>query len=76
MRPTPQGRSGRVRKMSPQKGLDPRTVHPVANRYADYVIPAHKLLLIQSINRETTDFGPSYSSRSPSSICSEFLQIS
>jgi hypothetical protein len=28
----PQGRSGRVRKFSPQPGFDPRTVHPVAIR--------------------------------------------
>ena len=31
----PQGRSGRVRKISPPPGLDPRTVQPVASRYAD-----------------------------------------
>jgi len=29
----PQGRSGRVRKISPPPGLDPRTVQPVASRY-------------------------------------------
>ena len=29
----PQGRSGRVRKISPQPGFDPRTVLPVASRY-------------------------------------------
>jgi hypothetical protein len=37
----PQGRSGRVRKMSPPPGFDPRTVQLVASRYTDYVIPAH-----------------------------------
>ena len=33
----PQGRSGRVRKISPppQLGFDPRTVQPVASRYTD-----------------------------------------
>jgi hypothetical protein len=32
----PQGRSGRVRKISPTPGFDPRTVQPVASRYTDY----------------------------------------
>ena len=36
----PQGRSGRVRKISPPPGFDPRTVQPVASRYTDYAIPA------------------------------------
>ena len=31
----PQGRSGRVRKTSPQPGFDPWTVQPVASRYTD-----------------------------------------
>jgi hypothetical protein len=31
----PQGRSGRVRKISPPAGFDPRTVQPVASRYTD-----------------------------------------
>jgi len=30
-----QGRFGRLRKISPPSRLDPRTVQPVANRYAD-----------------------------------------
>ena len=29
----PQGRSGRVRKISTPPGFDPQTVHPVASRY-------------------------------------------
>ena len=32
----PQSRSGQVRKISPPPGFYPRTVHPVASRYADY----------------------------------------
>jgi hypothetical protein len=36
-----QGRFGRLRKISPPPGLDPRTVQPVASRYTDYVILAH-----------------------------------
>ena len=37
----PQGRSGRVRKISPPPGFDPRTVQPVASRYTDWAIAAH-----------------------------------
>ena len=36
----PQGRSGRVRKISPPPGFDPRTVQPVASRNTDYAIAA------------------------------------
>jgi hypothetical protein len=31
----PQGRSGRVRKISPPLGFDPRTTKPVESRYTD-----------------------------------------
>ena len=31
-----QGRSGRVQKISPSRGLDPRTIQSVASRYTDY----------------------------------------
>jgi len=31
----PQVRAGRVRKISPTPGFDPRTFHPVASRYAE-----------------------------------------
>jgi hypothetical protein len=37
----PQGRSGRLRKISPLPGFDPRTAQHVASRYTDYPIPAH-----------------------------------
>jgi hypothetical protein len=37
----PQGRSGRVLKISPPPGFDPRTVHLVASRYTDWAILAH-----------------------------------
>jgi hypothetical protein len=40
-----QGRSGRVRKISPPPGFDPWTIQPVANRYADWAIPAHFILM-------------------------------
>ena len=36
----PQGRSGRVRKISATPGYDPRSVQPVARRYTDRAIPA------------------------------------
>jgi len=35
----PQGRSGRVRKISAPPGYDPRTVQPVTGRYTDCSIP-------------------------------------
>ena len=37
----PQGRSGRVQKILPIPGFDPRTVQHVASRYTDWAIPAH-----------------------------------
>jgi hypothetical protein len=37
----PQGRSGRVPKISPPPEFDPRTAQPVASRYTDDAIPAH-----------------------------------
>jgi hypothetical protein len=36
----PQSRSGRLRKISPPSGFDPRTVQPVVSRYTDYALPA------------------------------------
>ena len=49
----PQDGSGRVRKITPPTGFDPRTVQLVASRYTDWAIPAHmkvrvKLILCQS----------------------------
>ena len=38
----PQGRCGRVRKISPPPGFDSQTVQPVASRYTDWAIPAHE----------------------------------
>jgi hypothetical protein len=37
----PQGRSGRVLKISPPPRFDPQTVQLVVSRYTDYAIPAH-----------------------------------
>jgi hypothetical protein len=39
----PQGRSGRVLKISPPPGFDPRTVQLVARRYTDWAIAAHDI---------------------------------
>ena len=39
----PQGRSGRVRKISPPPGFDLRTVQPVASRYIDWAIGPHDI---------------------------------
>jgi hypothetical protein len=36
-----QEQSGRVRKISPLQGFDPRTVKPVASRYTDWAIQVH-----------------------------------
>ena len=35
----PKVRSGRLRKISPQPGFDPRTVRPIASCYTNYAIP-------------------------------------
>ena len=41
-----QGRSGRMRKILPPPGFDPRTVQLVESRYTDWAIPAHYFLLV------------------------------
>jgi hypothetical protein len=41
----PQGRSGRVRKISPPPGFDLRTAQLVGSRYTDWAVPAHVLLV-------------------------------
>ena len=41
----PQGRSGRVREISPPPRFDPRTVYPVANRYTELAIPAQNIMI-------------------------------
>jgi hypothetical protein len=38
-----QGLSGRVRKISPPPGFDPRTVQPVASHYTYWAFPTHRL---------------------------------
>lgn len=41
-----QGPSGRVGKISPPLGLDPRTVQPLASHYNDYVMSVHQLTYV------------------------------
>jgi hypothetical protein len=45
-----QGRSGRVRKISPPPGFDPRTAQPVASRYTDCATTVH---LYRHLRQET-----------------------
>jgi len=45
-----QARFGRVRKISPPTGFDPRTVQTVASRYTDYTISAHLLIRAAASN--------------------------
>ena len=56
----PQGRSGRVRKISPPRGFDPRTVQSVANRYTAWAISAAENvvynMLNSHINRVLTEY--------------------
>jgi len=42
----PQGRTGRVLKISPPTGFDPRIIQPVASRYTDWAIPARLWILV------------------------------
>jgi len=39
----PQGRSGRIRKISPPPGFDRRTFQPVASRYTYSINPAQNI---------------------------------
>ena len=45
----PQGRSGRVRKISPPPWFDPWTFQPVARRYTDWAIAAPEISLLLSM---------------------------
>ena len=40
----PQGRSGRVRKISPHTGIRSPDFQPVASRYTDWAIPVSKVV--------------------------------
>jgi hypothetical protein len=49
----PNGRSGRVRKISPPPGFLPQTVQPVVNRYTHYTLPAHFGMLYSGKNKNS-----------------------
>ena len=49
----PQGRSGRLRKISPPPGFDPQTVQPVASRYTDWAIPVNCYKWLTKISKES-----------------------
>jgi hypothetical protein len=44
----PHGRSGRVEKILPRAGFDPRTFQPVASRYSDCAIRVHGNPLVRT----------------------------
>jgi len=46
----PQGQSGQLWIISPPPGFVPQTVQPVASRYTDYAIPAHKKMIVRTQN--------------------------
>jgi hypothetical protein len=55
-----QGRSERVRKISPPPGFNPQTLQPVASRYTDWAIPAllsvgHVKILVYSASTESEE---------------------
>ena len=52
----PHGQAGRLWKISPSPGLDPRTVQPVASRYSDWAIPVpdRQRSITLKLVRETT----------------------
>jgi hypothetical protein len=45
----PQGRSGRVRKIPPPPGFDPRIIQAVASRYTDWATPAPAYIFCSEI---------------------------
>ena len=47
----PQVRSERVRNILPPPGFDPRTVQPVASRYAAWAILAHPFIMVLPVKR-------------------------
>jgi hypothetical protein len=64
----PQGRSGQVRKISLPPGFDPRTVRPVASRYTNKAITAHRYtvgtinykIIVKHIKYEYKNVNPEY----------------
>jgi hypothetical protein len=52
----PQGRSGRVRKISPPTGFDPRTIQPGASLYTDWAILVHGIYIYLDVVYRTEMF--------------------
>jgi hypothetical protein len=80
----PQGRSGRVRKISPPPAFDPRTVQPVANRYTDCPIPTPNasrslhnnfVTWIPTLNKHTCDNEVTGLWKSTNSTRRRYLQL-
>jgi hypothetical protein len=53
---------GRVRKISPPPGFDPRTVQHVASPYTNWAIPAHWLSTLPPLTQYAVNFAPLYPS--------------
>jgi hypothetical protein len=73
----PQGRSGRVRKISPPLGFENRTAHHVSSRYTNYAIPAHASNLVSvtevcKLFRPRIDWGKVFEGEFP--ICKKFSE--
>ena len=54
----PQGRSGRLRKISPIPGFDPSTIQPVASRCTYWAIAAHYLTICTNYRCQTSNLTP------------------
>jgi len=54
----PQGRSGRVKKISPPPRFDLRNVQPVKSRYNDWAIPAQTPRMDAQYPVDIVDFPP------------------
>jgi hypothetical protein len=44
-----QGQSGRMQKILPPPEFDPQSIQPVASRYTDYTIPAHRYIYVFNV---------------------------
>jgi hypothetical protein len=48
----PKGWSGRVKKISPPLGFDPRSVQPVVSRFNDLAIPTQRIPTSLNLNND------------------------
>ena len=70
----PQGWSGRVRKISPPPGFDPRTVRPVASRYGNWTIPAHPEVQWHQVNVRILSTRTGWEFEQPAAVCQQQAQ--